>query len=67
VDWFDRARTPHHAAVWRSREFLEHWTPRLFAGSLLDLEPDTEYERDFEMVDPDGLRGDPRRRATASR
>src|SRR5262245_35123835 len=24
--------------VWRAREFLEYWTPRMFAGSILDLE-----------------------------
>ena len=29
--------------VWRSREFLEHWTPRMFAGSIFDLDADTEY------------------------
>ena len=28
--------------VWRSREFLEHWTPRMFAGSIFDLDADTE-------------------------
>jgi hypothetical protein len=42
--------------VWRSREFLEHWTPRLFAGSVLSLAADTEYECLFEMTDPDGFR-----------
>ena len=30
--------------VWRAREFLEYWTPRLFAGSILDLEEGTTYE-----------------------
>ena len=43
--------------VWRSREFLEHWTPRMFAGSILDLQPDTEYECHLAMSDPDGVRG----------
>src|SRR5690606_38225252 len=27
------------------------------AGSVLDLEPDTEYECRFTMSDPDGVRG----------
>jgi hypothetical protein len=50
--------------VWRSRESLEHWTPRMFAGSILHLEPETEYQCEFQMADPDGVRGDPGRRAT---
>ena len=28
--------------------------PNMFAGSILDLEPDTEYECAFELSDPDG-------------
>jgi hypothetical protein len=43
--------------VWRSREFLEHRTPRMFAGSILDLEPDTEYECRLTMADPNGVLG----------
>src|SRR5262245_8180623 len=31
--------------VWRAREFLEYWTPRMFAGSILDLEEDTKIGR----------------------
>ncbi len=31
--------------------------PNMFAGSILDLEPDTSYEARFVMSDPDGLRG----------
>jgi hypothetical protein len=30
--------------------------PNMFAGSILDLEPDTEYECAFELSDPDGGR-----------
>ncbi len=30
--------------VWRAREFLEYWTPRMFAGSILDLEEGASYE-----------------------
>jgi hypothetical protein len=31
--------------------------PNMFAGSVLDLEPDTAYEVRFVMRDPDGVRG----------
>jgi hypothetical protein len=31
--------------------------PNMFAGSILDLEPDTEYECRFQMSDPDGVDG----------
>jgi hypothetical protein len=31
--------------------------PNMFAGSILDLEPDTAYEVRLEMTDPDGLAG----------
>ena len=31
--------------------------PNMFAGSILDLEPDTAYEARFVLTDPDGLRG----------
>src|SRR5262245_38967306 len=43
--------------VWRAREFLEYWTPRMFAGSILDLEEATSYECRFTMTDPDGVSG----------
>ena len=33
--------------------------PDMFAGSLLDLEPDTTYEARFELTDADGVRGAP--------
>ena len=45
---------------------LDYTAPEMFAGSIFDLEPDTEYEARFEMRDPDGVRGKrstPRRRA----
>ena len=32
-------------------------SPNMFAGSILDLEPDTAYEARFTMSDPDGLAG----------
>ncbi len=31
--------------------------PNMFAGSILDLEPDTAYETRFVMTDPDGITG----------
>jgi hypothetical protein len=37
--------------------------PSLFAGSVLDLEPDTAYEVRFTIADPDGVVGDAERRA----
>lgn len=37
--------------------------PNMFAGSLLDLEPDTPYEARFVVADPDGVVGDPERTA----
>ena len=32
-------------------------SPNMFAGSILDLEPDTPYEARFVLSDPDGVRG----------
>jgi len=31
--------------------------PNMFAGSILDLDPDTEYEARFALSDPDGVQG----------
>src|SRR6266576_3828467 len=31
--------------------------PNMFAGSILDLEPDTAYEARFVLSDPDGVGG----------
>ena len=31
--------------------------PNMFAGSILDLEPDTAYEARFVLTDPDGING----------
>src|SRR3954469_9227408 len=33
-------------------------SPNMFAGSILDLEPDTEYEARFQVTDPDGVSGE---------
>jgi hypothetical protein len=40
--------------------------PNMFAGSILDLEPDTAYEVRFLMTDPDGVQG-PASRAVSVR
>jgi hypothetical protein len=37
--------------------------PNMFAGSILDLAPDTEYEARFVLSDPDGVRGEAERTA----
>jgi hypothetical protein len=39
--------------------------PNMFAGSVLDLEPDTAYEVQFVMTDADGIVGESRRMVTA--
>lgn len=37
----------------RETEFLDYTVPNMFAGSILDVDPDTEYECRFIMKDPD--------------
>jgi len=41
--------------------YLDVIVPNMFAGSILDLEPDTDYECSFVMSDPDGARGQTRK------
>jgi hypothetical protein len=36
---------------------FDYTTPNMFAGSIFDLEPDTEYECRFVLNDPDGVAG----------
>ncbi|MBZ5581471.1 MAG: hypothetical protein LAQ30_04560 [Acidobacteriia bacterium] len=43
--------------IFRAAEHLEYTVPDRFAGSILDLKPDTEYECSFTMRDPDGVSG----------
>ena len=43
---------------------LDVVVPNMFAGSILDLEPDTSYEARFVMKDPDGVRGESRKTVT---
>ncbi|MBN1850382.1 MAG: hypothetical protein JW932_17560 [Deltaproteobacteria bacterium] len=40
-----------------SVNWIDYITPNLFAGSIMDLEPDTEYICKFVMSDPDGIQG----------
>lgn len=44
--------------VYRRRENLEYTVPHAFAGSILNLLPDTEYECRFTLRDPDGASGE---------
>jgi hypothetical protein len=39
---------------------IDYITPNMFAGSIFDLEPDTAYECEFTMSDPDGVIGEHR-------
>src|SRR5438132_5439158 len=39
-------------------------SPNMFAGSILDLEPDTAYDARFVMSDPDGIAGQTAKAAT---
>jgi hypothetical protein len=37
---------------------FDHVVPNMFSGSVLNLEPDTEYECRLAMSDPEGVRGE---------
>ncbi len=43
--------------IFRVRENLDYTVPHRFAGSILNLDPGTEYECRFVMSDPDGVQG----------
>ncbi|MDX1927889.1 MAG: hypothetical protein SFV81_15300 [Pirellulaceae bacterium] len=43
--------------IYRRRENLDYVVPQGFAGSILNLQPNTEYECHFDLVDPDGTSG----------
>ncbi|MGA8012328.1 MAG: hypothetical protein WB949_07880 [Candidatus Acidiferrales bacterium] len=45
--------TPREGA----NHYYNYIAPNMFAGSLLNLEPDTEYECRFVFSDPDGMKG----------
>lgn len=44
--------------IYRRREHLDYTVPDGFAGSILNLEPGTEYECRFVLTDPDGITGE---------
>ena len=44
--------------IYRRRENLDYTVPDAFAGSILNLQPDTEYECKFQLTDPDGASGE---------
>jgi hypothetical protein len=44
--------------------YFTYVAPNMFAGSILDLEPDTAYECRFVLTDPDGVRGTAHRTVT---
>jgi Right handed beta helix region len=43
--------------VFRRRENLDYTVPQGFAGSILNLQANTEYECQFVLTDPDGISG----------
>ncbi|MBL9190431.1 MAG: hypothetical protein JNK23_23325 [Opitutaceae bacterium] len=43
--------------IYRAREHLDYTVPEGFAGSILNVQPGTEYECSFVMTDPDGVSG----------
>src|ERR1700730_1609103 len=43
--------------IYQSQGVFDVISPNMFAGSILDLEPDTAYEARFVMSDPDGILG----------
>ena len=45
--------------------FYSYTAPNMFAGSILNLEPDTEYECRFVLSDPDGVKGETVRTVSA--
>src|SRR5438093_9580968 len=50
--------------IYQTQGVFDVISPNMFAGSILDLEPDTAYEARFVMSDPDGLIGQSSRTLT---
>ena len=44
-------------SIYRRRENLDYTVPDAFAGSILNLQPGTEYECQFKLADADGATG----------
>jgi len=47
----------HGERIYQNQGVFDVISPNMFAGSILDLEPDTVYEARFVMSDPDGMLG----------
>jgi hypothetical protein len=52
--------------IFRDVEHLDYTVPAGFAGSILNLEPGTEYEARFQLTDPDGVSGQSTRTVRAA-
>src|SRR5260370_15965401 len=50
--------------IYQNQGVFDVVSPNMFAGSILDLEPDTAYEARFVMSDPDGVLGQASRTVT---
>jgi hypothetical protein len=50
--------------IYQTEGVFDVISPNMFAGSILDLEPDTAYEARFVMSDPDGFAGQAEKTAT---
>ena len=50
--------------IYQNQGVFDVVSPNMFAGSILDLEPDTAYEARFVMSDPDGFVGQNAKTAT---
>jgi hypothetical protein len=55
-------RIQHERTYWGNEERDDHVInviqPNMFAGSILNLEPGTDYEAKFVLTDPDGVSGE---------
>ena len=47
----------HGERIYQNQGVFDVVSPNMFAGSILDLEPDTAYEARFVISDPDGVLG----------
>jgi hypothetical protein len=52
--------------VYRTRESMTYTVPEGFAGSILNLEPDTRYECELTLKDPDGVTGQAQQSVTVA-
>jgi hypothetical protein len=50
--------------IYQDQGVFDVVSPNMFAGSILDLEPDTAYDARFVMSDPDGFAGQPAKTVT---